>query len=82
VSGLLRRRARASPDAVFGSRAPRIEVNEAGEEPPISLVGRRLEIEGHCAKGVGSLWVAASRRVTTPNVPPPFKPQNESSSQA
>jgi hypothetical protein len=44
VAGLLHRRARASPEAVFGSRAPRIEVNEAGEEPPIGLVGRRLEL--------------------------------------
>jgi hypothetical protein len=53
VAGLLRRRARASPEAVFGSRAQRIEVNEAGEEPPIGLAGRCLEMEGHCARGVG-----------------------------
>jgi hypothetical protein len=33
VAGLRHCRARASPEAVFGSRAPRIEVNEAGKEP-------------------------------------------------
>ena len=30
-----------------------IEVNEAGEESPIGLVGKRLEVEVHYAKGRG-----------------------------